>query len=391
MIEYILFILPFTLYFYNTNYLILSFLFYKLYSLLKKNKLTVEDQYQLDINKKNNTNGSIIYVTVEYNNKKYFEDILISAKDNLINFNNEYNVCQVQNKIVDRSDLYIFYDKDDFNQLHEYHYKFYVNLEDMKIISYIKHEYIGGAYLLNLFYCFILTKQKDNNILFPKSNLFNIFFGLKFLLNIKNIPVVSDNNILPLVDCKELIKRYEKNNFYSFEYLKSINIRPKTFIIYNVMKNIHRCLNLNRPLICYLPIAFQHTYNINNNIGLMWLKYEKSDTYKTIDIQLYNNRYQSLGTNSLLLLNKNNKNTGTKARKSVDAVITFMLGSENVSNPIVKWTFKNVSEYPVYVSISSVMNEKGYNVQTTITSCTERFNSKLDEELSTIELNNFEI
>jgi hypothetical protein len=391
MIEYILFILPFTLYFYNTNYLILSFLFYKLYSLLKKNKLTVEDQYQLDINKKNNTNGSIIYVTVEYNNKKYFEDILISAKDNLINFNNEYNVCQVQNKIVDRSDLYIFYDKDDFNQLQEYHYKFYVNLEDMKIISYIKHEYIGGAYLLNLFYCFILTKQKDNNILFPKSNLFNIFFGLKFLLNIKNIPVVSDNNILPLVDCKELIKRYEKNNFYSFEYLKSINIRPKTFIIYNVMKNIHRCLNLNRPLICYLPIAFQHTYNIKNNIGLMWLKYEKSDTYETIDIQLYNNRYQSLGTNSLLLLNKNNKNTGTKARKSVDAVITFMLGSENVSNPIVKWTFKNVSEYPVYVSISSVMNEKGYNVQTTITSCTERFNSKLDEELSTIELNNFEI
>jgi hypothetical protein len=391
MIEYILFILPFTLYFYNTNYLILPFLFYKLYSHLKQNKLTVEDQYQLDINKKNNTNGSIIYVTVEYNNKKYFEDILIRAKDNLINFNNEYNACQVQNKIVDRSDLYIFYDKDDFNQLHEYHYKFYVNLEDMKIISYIKHEYIGGAYLLNLFYCFILTKQKDNNILFPKSNLFNIFFGLKFLLNIKNIPVVSDNNILPLVDCKELIKRYEKNNFYSFEYLKSINIRPKTFIIYNVMKNIHRCLNLNRPLICYLPIAFQHTYNIKNNIGLMWLKYEKSDTYETIDTQLYNNRYQSLGTNSLLLLNKNNKNTGTKARKSVDAVMTFMLGSENVSNLIVKWTFKNVSEYPVYVSISSVMNEKGYNVQTTITSCTERFNSKLDEELSTIELNNFEI
>lgn len=391
MFKYILFILPFTLYFYNFNYLIVPFLLYKIYLRFKTNKLTVEDQYQLDINKKNNTNGSVIYVTVDYNDKKYFEDILINVKDKLINFNNQYNLYQIQNKIVDRSDLYIFYDKDEFNKLQEYHYKFYVNLEDMKINSYIKHEYIGGAYLLNLFYCFILTKQKDNNILFPKSNLYNIFFGLKFLLNIKNIPVVSDNNILPLVECKHLIKRYEKNNFYSFEYLNSINIRPKTFIIYNTMKNIHKCLKLTRPLICYLPIAFQHTYNIKNNIGLMWLKYEKNDTFETIDKQLYNNRDQSLGTNSLLLLNKNNKNTGTKARKSVDAVITCMLSSENVGDPILKWTFKNVSEYPVYVSISSVMNEKGYNVQTTITSCTEIFDQTLDQELTYIELDSFEI
>ena len=49
------------------------------------------------------------------------------------------------------------------------------------------------------------------------------------------------------------------------------------------MKILYSCLNLKRPLICYLPIAFQNFKNVKNNIGLMWLSFEDKDTIEIIE------------------------------------------------------------------------------------------------------------
>ena len=53
-------------------------------------------------------------------------------------------------------------------------------------------------------------------------------------------------------------------------------------------------------------------------------------------------------------------------------VISFMLGTEN-SNIDVSWTFENISEYPIYVSITSIMKENYIDITQTLTCSTSNF------------------
>jgi hypothetical protein len=265
----------------------------------------------------------------------------------------------------------VYYDKKLFLEEEDYHYKFFIDKENLKIHAYINHELIGGSYLLTLFYSFVNTPQKSPEILFPKSSIFNLFYSLKLILNYKNIPKIK-NDFLPLVNDKKEIKRYK--NKYIIE--KNTKFRSKTIILYNIMKTLHTCLNLKRPLICYLPIAFQNFKNVKNNIGLMWLSFEEKDTLESVEKKIYDARYQILATNSLLLYKSNSKNISSEVRKSVDAVISFMIGTEN-SDIDVSWTFENISEYPIYVSITSIMKENYIDITETLTCSTLKFdNSK---------------
>lgn len=387
---YVLLLLPLSLYFNYTitNCFITLFLLYNIYKLLKnkENNLTLEDDYQKKINIKNKTNGSLIYVTMKYNDKDFFNDILNNIQVRLCGYNTKYNSEQEYDKIISDSNHYIFFNKEDFLREENYHYKFFVDKINMKIYAYIKHEYIGGSYLLTLFYSFLKTPQPNLLKLFPKSSIFNIFFALKLLYNYKNIPKIENNDYCELVKNKNEIKRYRNNYILS----KNQNFSAKTIILYNIMKKIHKSLNLKRPLVCYLPIAFQNYKNVKNNIGIMWLTFDpNNDSVETIDKKIYFSRYQIPATNSLLLYKKNKKNTSTEIRQNVDAVITFMIGTENESFDV-SWTFENISDYPIYISIASIMKEDHFDIYETITSSTP--NLKISSnEFQEVELSEYKL
>jgi hypothetical protein len=186
-----------------------------------------------------------------------------------------------------------------------YHYKFFIDKENLKVYCYLNHEFIGGSYLLTLFYCFINTAQKNSKILFPKSNIYNLIYSLKLLYNYKSIPKVT-NSFITLLNEKKDIKRYIKT--YDMSLKQSFS--SKTIIIYNILKILYKALNLNRSLICYLPVAFQEYPDIKNNIGVMCISFNKDDTLENIDKQIYESRYLIPATNALLLYNKFNTNKG---------------------------------------------------------------------------------
>ena len=387
---YIILLTPLTLYFNYTisNYFITLFLLYEIYRLLRndKNNLTLEDYYQKRINIKNKSNGSLIYVTMSYNNKEFFQYILNNIQTRLCEYNTSYNLEQDYNKIFFNKNNYVFFNKEDFLREENYHYKFFIDKFNMKIYSYIKHEYIGGSYLLKLFYTFINTPQKNIEKLFPKSSIFNVFLALKLLYNYKNIPKIENNEYCKFVNYKSEIKRYRNN----YNLIKEQSFSIKTIILYNIMKKIHICLNLKRPLICYLPIAFQNYKNIKNNIGIMWLTFDPNiDTIETIDQKIYFSRYQIPATNAILLYKNNKKDDSIQIRKSVDVVITFMLGTENQSFDV-SWTFENISDYPIYVAIASIMKENHFYINETITSSTPNFKIH-NEEFQEVHLNDYKL
>ena len=378
-------LLPLCFIFYEINYLILIYISIKIFYKFYANNLTLEDQYQIDINKKNNSKKSLIYVIVKYSDYSYFNTVIKNLNEKLNLYVKNYNLIQDYKKIWITKDNYVYYDKKLFTEEEDYHYKFFIDKENLKIYAYINHELIGGSYLLTLFYSFLNTPQKSTDILFPKSSIFNLIYSLKLILNYKNIPII-ENDFLPLIHDKEDIKRYK--NKYTIE--KNTVFHSKTIILYNIMKILYSCLNLKRPLICYLPIAFQNFKNVKNNIGLMWLSFEDKDTIEIIEKKIYDARYQILATNSILLYNANNKNISSDVRKSVDAVISFMLGTEN-SDIDVSWTFENVSEYPIYVSITSIMKENYIDITQTLTCSTSNFDISKSKNFQEILFENYKI
>ena len=381
-----MFTLLFSFIFYEINYIIIvclifSFTYYYVY----KNNLTLEDQYQIDINKKNNTKASLIYVTLQYEDEIYFENILKNLKDKLNMYNCRYNLDQINNRILFDETHYIYYDKKLFINEEYYHYKFFIDKEKLKIYAYINHELIGGSYLLLLFYSFINTPQKSSDILFPKSSIFNLIYSLKLFYKYNNIPTIK-NNFLPIIKDKNEIRRYKNK----YNMCKNQKFSIKTIILYNIMKTLYNSLDLDRPLICYLPIAFQNYTDVKNNIGLMWLSFDNSDTVESIDRKIYESKYQILATNSLLIYKKNNKNISSSVRKNVDVVISFMIGTDN-SNFEVSWTFENISEYPLYVSITSIMKENFIDITQTVTCCTSSFDVKKCENFNQIPFEDYKI
>ena len=380
---FLILLLPFCLYFDFINYLVTFFLLFEIYYLLKNNNRTLEDHYQLSLRDKNKNNGSLIYVFIKFENKKYFFDTISKLEENLIEYNNIYNSYNDTDNICYCTKNYIYYNKKKFLEDNDYHYKLYIDKKNFKIYTYIKHEYIGGAYLLSLFYL-ILNKEENQLDIFPKSSLLNLILLPKLYYDYVKLPKIG--NDYNLVDDKKEIKRYI--NHYIMK--KNQNVSTKTVLIYNILSVIHKSLNLERSIICYLPIAFQHYKNIKNNIGLIWLIFDPNkDSIEDLDKKINKSKYQALVTNSLMLYKTHDVKRGTEVRKSVDVVLTIMLGKEN-NDFKVSWTFENVSEYPVYAAVTSIMKDEHIEVTQTITSCIERFEMK-DKTFEFIEFGEYKL
>ena len=166
----------------------------------------------------------------------------------------------------------------------------------------------------------------------------------------------------------------------------------KTVIIYNILKTLYKGLNLNRPLVCFLPIAFQEYPNIKNNIGVMCITFDiLIDNLESIDKQIYYSKYQILATNTLLLYNKFNKTKGSSLRQNIDVIISFMLAKEDKTNFKVSWTYENIGEYPIYVAVSSVMKNDKIEVTETITSNTSDFDLYFDNSYQEIPFSDYKL
>lgn len=334
-----------------------------LYYFIKKwqSRVTVEDNYQIDINKKNNTTQSVIDCIVFFDQDSINTINFEIFTNKLIKFNLDYNKLS-KNKITD---VFLFNKKKDFFDCKQYHYKIWLDIENLKFYTKLNHELIGGSNIGKYCYIPFEKEQKDN---FYHSRFYHIFYAIKLIILRNKIPKIQ--NPLPLFENCLNIQRYLLKE--SFE--RKTNV--KATIVFNILQRLYNCLNikgLGRDLVCYLPIAFYNTKNIYNNIGIMWITFNELDTVESIKKKMEKNVYQIFGTNFLLsngLLST--KSSSKNTRKNVDAVITILF-TEDTNNIQLSWTYPSVADYPVYVAVHSRLAENTVHLMQTYTVNTPKF------------------
>lgn len=337
-----------------------------------RSRVTVEDNYQHIINKKNNTTQSVIDSIAIFDessiNTINFE--IMHAK--LKKFNENYNKLST-NKITD---IHLFETKKKFLKCKQYHYKIWLDIENRRFYGKLNHELIGGSNIGKFCYTAFAHEQKEN---FYHSRFYHIFAAIKLILLRNKLPKIQSP--LPLFENSMNIRRYMIRE--SFERKKNV----KASIIYNIMLRLYYCLDLKsqgRNLVCILPIAFYNTKNINNNIGILWLTFNESDTVESINSQMEKNSYQIFGTNFLLsngLLST--KSSSKNTRKNADAIITILFTNET-NNIQISWTYPSVADYPVYVAVHSRLAENNVYLTQTYTVNTPNFSPG---ELQQVEYN----
>jgi hypothetical protein len=323
--------------------------------------VTVEDNYQHIINKKNNTTQSVIDSIAIYDensiNTINYETLYAKFKK----FNENYNKLSA-NKITD---IYLFKTKKDFINCKEYHYKLWLDIENRRLYGKLNHELIGGSNIGKFCHTAFAYEQKDN---FYHSRFYHIIPAIKLFLLRKKIPKIE--NPIPLFENIMNIQRYIIKE--SFERKNNV----KANMIYHIMLRLYYCLGIKsqgRDLVCYLPIAFYNTKTINNNIGIMWLTFNEADTVESIKRKMDKNAYQIFGTNFILTNRLISTESSSKSiRNNVDAVITILF-SEDPNNIQVSWTYPCVADYPVYVAVNSRLSGNTVHLTQTYTVNTPNF------------------
>lgn len=360
----------------------------------KRNDLTEEDWYQAQ----KEDDGKIVLKIIKTNTLN--SDII---DEKITKFVESYNkICKYNNRIFKHISNWIFSDINKYNEVtDDYHYKILTDTPNNTIYFQFKHKFIGGAYIRDLSVSLINTEQLPNEKFYPHSSFFNIIYLAKLLYNYRTIPKIDTQYIenyskinlpqktyckriykppilLKLIDSPSEIRRYV--NSYTIDRtidntidstIDSTSNTPssRTVIIFNALKTIQKALNVNRPIICYLPIAFNHVKGINNNIGIMFIDLRCEDTINTFNKRFEENKYHALATNFILVnnLHKLFGHNGNTVRNLVDVVLTFVYYTcdDNDKETRLHWSYENVGNYPIYFAISScIINDKIVVAQT---------------------------
>lgn len=326
-----------------------------------RSSITVEDNYQQIINKKNNTSQSVIDSIAFFDSNSINTISYESMYIKLSRFNENYNKLSA-NKITN---IYLFKTKKEFLNCKQYHYKIWLDLENRRFYGKLNHELIGGSNIGKFCYTAFANEQKDN---FYRSRFYHIFATIKLVLLRNQLPKIK--HPFPLFENIMNIERYIIRE--SFERKNNV----KATMIYHIMQRLYYCLNirrLGRDLVCILPIAFYNTKTINNNIGVLWLTFNEADTVESIKRKMEKNAYQIFGSNFLLsngLLST--KSSSKNTRKNADAIITILFTDET-NNIQISWTYPSVADYPVYVAVHSRLAENTIHLTQTYTINTPNF------------------
>lgn len=338
----------------------ISYVSYLLYRNRRGTFSTCEDSYQHRRKQSNHRQSDIIAV-IQYQSEPVSK---LDLQQKLSKVERDLVDCSSPESHLDPENM--FTSLDEFRNCETYNMKGYLDYQSKKFVYYINHEFIGGSKLAHSFQIVNKTPQK---LLFYRTRWWYAFAALKLWWNRDKIPQVPSTQLLPLYQTDVQVRRYVKT--YTIDKCTSL----KATILCNVLRDIHSALKLQRPLVCYLPIAFYPSKTVNNNIGLMWLTFDPdADTVQTVADRLNANMYQVLATNFLLYYNMLGTEKGSQTRKAVDAVVT-MIFTEEEENIVKSWTFQSVSEYPVYAAVSPVIDQKQklVHITQTLTVSTPRF------------------
>ena len=304
---------------------------------------TIEDKYHND---KKNNNQLMNKVKFDFNNKDEFNLVKNNVLDIINNksFINKYNITtdSILNKTNNK--LSVSFDESKNN------YYIYI---------YFNHYYISGSAM------FILLNKIVNSDT-PKFLQTNPFLG------IINLPFY-------IFDILSLTKKeYIKTTVDKVDLIVEKNIitsNKRFYLYYSILQKVYKSLRMNRPMIVGLSVAFNEVPYINNNVGLIIIEYEITDTISTLEKKIKNASYQAYVSN--FILNCPLPTLGRfELRNYLDCIISSMYVKSDLNFKI-GWNCIKPPLEQIYVgSVSILRSNNTMDINMVFTTTSENYNNQ---------------
>ena len=323
------------------NYLIVLFnrltltFFGLIYKLLKIE--TLEDVYH----KEKATNNILMNkIKLDFNNNDDFN----IAKNNLLNIIQD-NTFLSKHNITTHSII------------NNNNNKFVVSFKNNCIYININHYYVSGPDNFR-----ILHKVVNSNV--PKFLKTNPFIGIIYL------PLY----LYKILSLKK--KTYIKNDYQISDLIieKNIKTANKRYYIYlSILQKIYKSLQMNRPMIAAFSVAFEDIPYINNNVGLIIIVYEITDTIEILKEKFKNEFYQAYVSNFILncpLV----RFLKTEIRDYIDCIVTSMYINTDLDFKI-GWNCSKPTIEQMYAgAVSIIHSDDTINTNIVFNTCSKNYN-----------------
>ena len=152
---------------------------------------------------------------------------------------------------------------------------------------------------------------------------------------------------------------------------KNICTSNKRYYLYlSILQKVYRSLKMDRPMTVGLPVAFDELPYINNNVGLIILQYDITDTMEIFEKKMKNAFYQVYVSNLIINLpfpNISVFRTAFEIRDYIDCIISTMYIKSDLDFKF-GW---NCSKFPLeqmYVgSVSIIRNDNTMDINSVFT------------------------
>lgn len=272
---------------------------------------------------------------------------------------NEFNI--VKNNILDMINNKDFLQKYDITTdsiLTNSNNKLVISFKNNCIYIYFNHYYISGP---NMF--ILLNKMVNSSS--PKFLLTNPFLGIIYL------PFYIYD--LTLLKKREYTKTEKLIEHIIVE--KKINtINKRCYLYLSILNKIYNSLQLNRPMVVALSIAFEELSYIKNNVGLIIINYELKDTIETLEQKLKNAYYQAYCSNFIISCPL--PNIGNfELRNYVDCIISSMYIKSDFDFKIA-WNCSKLPIEQMYVgSVSILHSDNTMDINMCLNTCSINYNN----------------
>ena len=272
---------------------------------------------------------------------------------------NEFDI--VKNNILDminNEDFLKKYDITTNSILTNTNNKLVISFKNNCIFIYFNHYFISGPNM------FILLNKMVNSS--PPN-----FLPTNPFLSIIYLPFYLYD--LTLLKKREYVKTEKQIEHIIVE--KNINTKNKRCYLYlSILNKIYKSLQLNRPMVVALSVAFEELPYIKNNVGLTIINYEIKDTIETLEEKLKRAYYQAYCSN--FIINCPLPNIGNfELRNYVDCIISSMYIKSDFDFKIA-WNCSKLPIEQMYVgSVSIIHSDNTMDINMCLNTCSKNYNN----------------
>ena len=196
---------------------------------------------------------------------------------------------------------------------------------------------------------------------------------------LKTNPCLSLINMPSYIYELSLLKKkdYLKNDKYVQHVMFEKNITTKNkrcYLCLNVLQKIYNSLEMNRPMVVAISLAFDELPYITNNVGLIIINYDITDTIETLDEKIKNASYQAYCSNFIV----NCPLPNLPFRNYIDCIISSMYIKSDYDFKIA-WNCAKTPVEQMYVGTISVLRSDGtMDINMCFNTCSSNYSNKYE-------------